>query len=144
MINNNTIKNILINTNECKLINIIWIERGIKLAIINNILKLYNKLKKKRIIIHNYEYRIFATTMFPNLKFKSFDKSDIDNPKNYYFNIKHELIKRDVYIDYIKKYNYIYTDKINLIPWFDMNNPLILHKSMVFLLRGYYRFHILR
>lgn len=117
--------NNIINYNN-KLINIVWIDRGIKNAIIFNILKYYNKIKNKNIIIENKDYRLFSKIMFPELIFKKFDLNNINN-NNFYFNIRKKLIKKDIFIDNI--YNYIDkkipTKKIYLVPWFDINDPLI-------------------
>ena len=118
--------NSIINYNY-NLVNIVWIDRGIKIAIIYNLLKYYNKIKNKYIIIENKDYRYFSKKMFPELKFKKYKKNDIKFKKNFYFNIKNILIKKDIFIDSI--YNYI--DKnipakdIYVIPWFDINDPII-------------------
>ena len=58
------------NMNNCKLINIVWIDRSIKLAIIFNILLYYKKLKNKKIIIENIDYRHYCRKMFPELIFR--------------------------------------------------------------------------
>lgn len=109
-----------------KLINIIWPDRGIKLAIIYNILKYYNKIKNKNIIINNKDYRVFAKIMFPELIIIKF-KNNIENKNNFYFNIREIIIKKNIFIDYL--YNYtndnIPTKKLNVIPWFDINDPII-------------------
>jgi len=43
----------LLPNNKCKIINIVWIERGIILSIIYIIIKNYSKLKDKIIIFDN-------------------------------------------------------------------------------------------
>jgi hypothetical protein len=125
-LNNNNIENILFN-NKCKLINIVWIDRCIKLAIIFNILLYYEQLLNKIIIIDNCEYRYFIRHMFPELKFIKFNKNNnIYNKKYFYINIKNILINKDIIIDYISNYPInIPTDKIYCIPWFDVNDPII-------------------
>ena len=125
-LNNNNIKNILLN-NKCKLINIVWIDRCIKLAIIFNILLYYEQLLNKIIIIDNSEYRYFIRYMFPELTFIKFNKNNnIYNEKYFYINIKNILINKDIIIDYISNYPInIPTDKIYCIPWFDVNDPII-------------------
>jgi len=118
--------NNIINYNH-KLINIIWNDRGIKITLIYNILKYYNKIKNKNIIINNKDYRLFAKIMFPELIFKKFNYRDINYKDNYYFNIKEILIKKGIFIDYIHEYigKKIPTKNIFLIPWFDINDPII-------------------
>jgi len=115
--------------NKCKLVNIVWIDRCIKLAIIFNIIKYYKKLLYKNIIIDNREYRKFSKIMFPELTFKKFNKLKINNNKNFYFNIKQTLIKKDIFIDYINNYiSNIPTKKMYYIPWYDINDPIITFK----------------
>jgi hypothetical protein len=118
--------NSIINYNY-NLINIVWNDRGIKLMIIYNILKYYNKLKNKNIIIENFDYRYFCKMMFSELKFKKFNKKNINDENNFYFNIRKILVKKNIFIDNI--YNYVGKKipgkKIYLIPWFDVNDPII-------------------
>jgi hypothetical protein len=107
----------------CRLVNIVWIERGILLTIIYNILIKYNILLNKIIIIDIHSYRIFLKKIFPNLTFKKFIKH---NKANFYFNIRNIIKKQDIIIDYLANYDYfIQTKKISLIPWFDMNDIII-------------------
>jgi hypothetical protein len=116
--------NTLLN-NQCKMINIVWIERGILLTLIYLIIKKYNFLKKKKIIINNNRYIILLKLFFPDLKFSVFKKH---KSKNFYFNIRNIIKKQDIIIDYINNYNdIINTKKISLIPWFDLNDILILY-----------------
>ena len=121
--------NNIINYNY-NLINIVWNDRGIKLMIIYNILKYYEKLINKKIIIENNDYRYFCKIMFPELKFKKFKIEKINKKNNFYFNIRKVLVKKDIFIDNI--YNYegkkIPGKKIYLIPWFDINDPIICFK----------------
>jgi hypothetical protein len=115
-------QNILPNI-PCKLVNIVWIERGILLTIIYNILIKYNILLNKIIIIDIYTYRNFLKKIFPNLTFKKFIKH---NKANFYFNIRNIIKKQDIIIDYLANYDYfIQTKKISLLPWFDMNDIII-------------------
>jgi len=114
------------NNTNCRIINIVWIERGILFAIFAYILKNYNKLINKIIIIDNKNYRKFFSIIFSKLKFK---KYKYENSDNFYFNIRRIIKKQDVIIDYISNYKkYINTKKIKLIPWYDLNDPLILYK----------------
>ena len=110
--------------------NIIWLERGIKVIIIYFIIKYYNSIKYKYIIIENKNYRKFCRKMFPELTFKRFDLNNIDYDNNFYFNIKNQIIKRGIIIDELHNYynTYIPTKKIYLIPWFDINEPIICYK----------------
>jgi len=114
------------NNTNCRIINIVWIERGILFAIFAYILKNYDKLIDKIIIIDNKNYRTFFSIIFPKLKFNKYKD---ENSHNFYFNIRRIIKKQDVIIDYISNYKkYINTKKIKLIPWYDLNDPLIIYK----------------
>jgi hypothetical protein len=111
---------------NCKLVNIVWVDRGIILTIIYYIIKYYDKLLKKTIIIDNEGYRNFLGTIFPLMKIKKFTKH---YDYNFYFNVRKINRYQDIIIDYISNYNKtINTTKIKLVPWFDMNDPLIVYK----------------
>jgi len=108
---------------NCRLINIVWIDRGIVITIIYYLLKYYKKIINKNIIIDNKLYRKFLRYFFPELKFK---KYTIHKSNNFYFNIRKVFRNQDVFIDYISNYSkYIHTSKLRLVPWYDMNDPLI-------------------
>ena len=111
---------------KCNLVNIVWVDRGILLSIIAHIVRHHSKLIKKTIIINNKRYRKFLRVLFPELKFKEY-VNDSDN--NFYFNIRTIIKKQDVFIDYLSNYEKnIPTANVRLIPWFDMNDPLIIYK----------------
>ena len=107
--------------NNCRLVNYVWIDRGILLTIIYYILKLYDIIQDKTIIIDK-SYHNFLNTIFPNLTFDIYTKHRKDN---FYFNIRKIIRKQDVIIDYIKNYEYIETDRVSLVPWYDMNDILV-------------------
>jgi hypothetical protein len=112
--------------NNCKIVNIVWIDRGIILSIIYFILKYYDKLLNKIIIITEDMYRIYIKTLFPKLQFEDYSKH---RSNNFYFNIRKIIKNQDIIIDFIKNYkSTISTSKIYLVPWFDMNDPLIAFK----------------
>lgn len=111
---------------ECNLFNQVWIDRGIMLTIIYYLTKYYNKIKNKNIIIENKLYRNFAGELFPELLFSKYKK---DNPNNFYFNIRKIIKNKDIIIDYLKSYDTtINTKKINVIPWYDANDPIVAYK----------------
>ena len=110
------------NTN-CKLVNTVWIERGIILTILYYLIKKYDLIINKIIIIENTKYRILFKLLFQELKFEKYEK---DNKNNFYFNIRKIIKKQDIIIDYLNNYDdFIYTEKIKLVPWFDMNDILV-------------------
>ena len=112
----------ILNSN-CKLVNTVWIEKGIIITILYYLIKNYDLLLNKIIIIDNVRYRILLKSLFPKFIFSEFTKN---NKKNFYFNIRKIIKKQDVIIDYINNYeNFINTKKIRLVPWFDMNDILI-------------------
>lgn len=114
------------NNNKCKLINVVWVERGIVLVIISCILKKYDVLLKKNIIIENDRYRELMKILFPSHKFQKYSQHE---PNNFYFNIRKIIQMQDIIIDYANNYDEIvYTKKINLVPWYDMNDVLIYYK----------------
>jgi hypothetical protein len=89
------------------------------------ILKKYKKLKNRILIINNKTYRTIIKQIFPELTFDRYREDDEDN---FYFNIRSVIKEQDVFIDIIKNYDkYVYTKKIYLLPWYDMNDPLIVY-----------------
>lgn len=111
---------------NCKIVNIVWIERGILITIIYYILKKYIILLNKIIIINNNEYCKFFKIIFPELKFSIFKKHTNDN---FYFNIRKIIKNQDIIIDYLANYHkIIFTNKITLLPWYDMNDPVIVYQ----------------
>jgi hypothetical protein len=112
--------------NNCKIVNIVWIDRGIILSIIYFILKYYDELTNKIIIITEDIYRIYIKTLFPKLQIEDYSKH---RSNNFYFNIRKIIRNQDIVIDFIRNYkSTINTSKIHLVPWFDMNDPLIAFK----------------
>ena len=108
---------------KCKIVNTVWIERGIILTILYYLIKKYDLIINKIIIIENAKYRILFKLLFPKLIFEKYEK---DNKKNFYFNIRKIIKKQDIIIDYINNYDdFINTSKIKLVPWFDMNDILV-------------------
>ena len=111
--------------NNCRISYVIWNDRGIILSIIYMILKKYKKLKNRILIINNKTYRTIIKQIFPEL---TIDKYREDNEDNFYFNIRTVIKEQDIYIDIIKNYDkYVHTKKIYLLPWYDMNDPLIVY-----------------
>ena len=109
--------------NNCKLINIVWIDRGIILTLVHYIVKFYDKLLDKTVIVNSSNYRKILKILFPKIKFKKFKK---DRKDNFYFNIRNIIKKQDIIIDYLSNYNNdIHTKKVDLVPWYDMNDILI-------------------
>lgn len=105
--------------------NIIWIDRGILLSVIYCILKYYNKISKKNIIIKNNKYYYFINDLFPELKFSKKKKHN----NNFFFNIRSIIKKKNIIIDYISNYDkYIPARSYDYIPWYDINDPLIIYK----------------
>ena len=116
----------ILNYNECKIVNVVWIERGILITIIYYILKKYKILLDKILIIDNKRYCKFLKIIFPELKFKTFKKH---SSNNFYFNIRKIIKNQDIIIDYLANYtDIINTDKISLLPWYDMNDPIIIYE----------------
>jgi hypothetical protein len=109
---------------NCNTVNIVWIERGIILIIIYNILENYNKLKNKKIYLSNKKLIVFFSYIFSELKFID----TFTNKKNIYiFNIRNSIYNSGVVIDYLSNYSdFIPTNKIWLVPYYDMNDPLIM------------------
>ena len=111
---------------ECNRVNIVWIDRGILLSIISFIIDNYIMLLDRIIIINNKKYREFFKIIFNQLEIKKFTKK---TKKNFYFNIRKIIMPQDIIIDYIHNYeSTLDTDKINLVPWYDSNDPLIMYQ----------------
>lgn len=114
------------NNQKCKLINVVWIERGILLTMISFILKKYKTLFEKKIIVENERHRNFLQMLFP---LHVFEKFTIHTENNFYFNVRKIIKMQDVVIDYVTNCeNILHTKKINLVPWYDMNDMLIYYK----------------
>jgi len=132
--------NILLN-NQCSIVNIVWIDRGIILTLIYYICKKYKILLGKNIIIDIKKYRKFIKYLFPELKFTCFKKH---NSNNFYFNIRTIIKKQDIIIDYINNYDvFVYAQKIKIVPWYDMNDVLISYeytKSRKLKIKSYHIF----
>ena len=104
--------------NNCKIVNIVWLDRGIILSIIFFILKYYDELINKTIIITEDLYRIFINMLFPKLKIENYKKH---KSYNFYFNIRKIIKNQDVIINFIKNYKHnVNTNKIYLVPWYNM------------------------
>jgi hypothetical protein len=108
--------------------NIVWIERGILLTLIYYILKYYNKLINKTIIVSITNYRKILRKLFPELTFSHYTESIELNIELFYFNIRGIIKKQDIVIDYISNHDILYTNKISLIPWYDMNDALVVYE----------------
>jgi len=108
---------------NCKEVNLVWVERGIIVIMIYIILKNYDSYKNKKIYISNKNLNVFFSYIFDKLTF-------VDDTKGkdvLIFNIRKEVKKEGVTIDYLSNYdNYVPTNKIWLVPYYDMNDPLIL------------------
>ena len=119
--------------------NIVWIDRGIIISLVYIILKKYNKLKEKYLIIKNNRIRQFLEFLFPKLNFINNEKnrysneSDSEEDHKDYFNffIRSTPTKASnnyIVIDYMSNYNkYIPTKEIWLVPYYDKNDPLFFY-----------------
>jgi hypothetical protein len=113
--------------NYCNPVNIVWIERGIIIIIIEYLTNNYKYLKNRRIIVENSIYRKFFRFLFPKLYFYRYSETD-NNPLNFYLNIRRILKKQDVIIDYLNNYDdYINTKMIDLVPWYDGDDILTIY-----------------
>ena len=96
--------NIMVNSSQnCKLVNIVWIERGILLCLMYYIIKHYKTIFVKNLIVEPVQYRRFLRLIFPKLIIKKYNEHD-NNRDNFYFNIRRLLKKQDVFIDYIRNH----------------------------------------
>ena len=106
------------------LVNMVWVERGILLMILYMIIKNFSYLIKKSIVIKNKKLRRFMEKLFYSLSFSKDPEKDKKN--NFYFNTRMIMKKKDIIIDYLNNYDdYIPAEKIWLVPYYDMNDPLI-------------------
>ena len=109
----------------CNYTNIVWIERGIILCIIEFIVNNLKKISSKHIIIEDNRYRRILRHIFPTIKFSKF-KGHKKN--NFYFNIRKIIKNQDIVFDYINNYSdYIYGKDIQLIPYYDKNDMMIMY-----------------
>lgn len=119
--------------------NIVWIDRGIIISLVYIILKKYNKLKDKYLIIRQNRIRKFLEFLFPKLNFINNEKnrysndSDSEEDHKDYFNfyIRSTPLKGSnnyIVIDYLSNYNKIIPgNEIWLVPYYDKNDPLFFY-----------------
>ena len=108
-------------------INIVWIERGIILMIIEYIIDNYGLFVEKNIIVEDKRYRRILRDIFPRL---SFSKYEGHKPNDFYFNIRRIIRNQDIVIDYINNYDkYILGENIELIPYYDINDMIIMYSA---------------
>ena len=113
-------------TLNCKEVNIVWVERGIVVILIYMIIKNYSSLKNKVIYISNKNLKVFFSYIFSELQFTDSDKN---TKKIYYLNVRKNIRKSGINIDYLINYDStIPTKKIWLVPYYDRNDPLILYE----------------
>ena len=109
---------------KCNMVNMIWIDRGIILTIINFITKFYNEIMNKKIYIENNMYRKIISKIFKNMNF-----TNKVGKNTFYFNIRKIIKKQDIVIDHIKNNaGYINGDYFMLVPYYDNNDPLIAYR----------------
>ena len=110
----------------CNHTNIVWIERGIILNLMEYIVNNFKHLASKQIIIEDLRYRRLLRSIFPSIKFSKFTKH---KKKNFYFNIRKIIRNQDIVIDYINNYSdYIYGKDIQLVPYYDNNDMIIMYQ----------------
>jgi len=110
---------------NCNPINIVWIERGIILVLIDYFINNYKFLLKKNVIIDNKKYRQFFRLLFPKLVFNKYTSH---SNNNFYVNIRRIIKQQDIVIDYLDNYDEtIPSNNVNLVPWFDINDILIIY-----------------
>jgi hypothetical protein len=102
-------------------------EKSIIIGIIYYILKNIKKIQNTGIFIKNNIIRLIIQKLFPNLNIiDTFIKS------SYCIHIRtNNLFSNcsNIYIDYLKNYNkYICSNKVKLLPWFDIDDPIILYE----------------
>ena len=120
---------------------IIWIDRGIIISLIYILLKTYNKVKDKYLIVRQNRIRNFLSFLFPKLNFIANEKdrysasndseSDEDHKDYMEIFIRSTPTKgsnRYIVVDYIWNYNKIIpTKEIWLVPYYDKNDPLFFY-----------------
>ena len=105
--------------------NNIWIDRGIIISLVYYISNNIKDIKKKKLMIDNKNIRSIIKILFPDIIIKKYVNT---NTNSININIKNHNNK-GICIDYVKNYDkFINTDYIKLIPWCDINDPLILYK----------------
>ena len=114
--------------------NIIWIDRGIMISLIYIILKKYNKIQDKYLIVRQNRIRNFLSFLFPKLRFINNEKNRYNESEHkdyYYIHIRTRPYSGEdncIVIDYLSNYNRIIpTDEIWLVPYYDKNDPLIFY-----------------
>ena len=104
--------------------NLEWEDKNIILSLFLYLTLNYRELKDKVIIINHQFFMSIAKEFFFKLTFKHNDKNKYKNKVHIY--IKEISKKSGLYINNIHNFESIYNYKISLIPWYDIQNPLIM------------------
>lgn len=104
--------------------NLEWEDKNIILSLFLYLTLNYSIIKEKVIIINHQFYMSIAKEFFFKLTFKHKDKDKYQNKVRIY--IKEISQNSGLYINNIHNFESIYNYKISLIPWYDIQNPLIM------------------
>lgn len=104
--------------------NLEWEDKNIILSLFLYLTLNYKELKDKVIIINHQFFMSIAKEFFFKLTFKYNDKDKYINKIHIY--IKEINKNNGLYINNIHNFESIYNYKISLIPWYDIQNPLIM------------------
>lgn len=109
-----------VNNNNNNNKNVIWENKGILLGIILFMLKNYDKLINKRIIIDNDQQRIIIKQLFYDFNIKK-------KGTGFTINIKNN-VRMDLVINNLNNLDNIYAKSVRILPWYDKDNPIIMYK----------------
>jgi hypothetical protein len=105
--------------------NIVSENKSIVLGIIRYIIKHFDEINNKTIIIHNNRIRHIIKYLFDDLIIKKKSKHDSDD-SNFVINIKNNS-SDGLIINNINNLTDIY-GKTTLLPWYDEDNPIVMFK----------------
>jgi len=104
--------------------NLEWEDKNIILSLFLYLTLNYKELKDKVIIINHQFFMNIIKEFFFKLTFKHKDDDKYQNKVHIY--IKEISKNSGLYINNIHNFESIYNYKISLIPWYDIQNPLIM------------------
>lgn len=111
----------------CNLVNKVWVERGMLLCTIHQLQMNRISLGRKVIIVPNANFRTALQELFPELVFASKAKG---NDSSFHICFRTQATRhRALVFDYLANYEQgIPAKNVALVPWYDMNDPLIVFK----------------
>ncbi len=108
----------------------IWEDKSIIIGIFVYLIKYHDILKKyrRRVVIDNFPYRNIIQFFFFDLKIRKQNKPHYKKPL--IINIKNVRDEGSIYINNINNFRDLNSKKIRILPWYDLDNPVVIFEKM--------------